>query len=197
MIVLRRQAVGIVSLVVLAGVLSCCGSGSADGSGVRQSIGTSATVSAAEGATQGRKVPQSGGCGAAIVRLGPSPGAIDFTMRCKARQMGTRIRFAVGVSPLSSDGDVSIRKFRQFPRIEESESRPRHARCRRYGGGLACIARVRSIAVVSGRFWVRKGRQCDIEVTISESVRGRPCVGVCTSEGRRGAVVVDSRARGC
>jgi hypothetical protein len=189
----------LVMVVVVLG-LSCCGGGSADGSGSTTGITPAQGVEreSVTGKTGGsRGLPSAGGCGAAVVRLGRSPGAIDFVIRCRPYANATKMSLAVGLSPFLQGKGVRVRGFQRHPQVRESNSPPRHGTCRRYGGGLACAARVHSLAVVSGRLWVERGSECDARLVITESVAAHPCTGTCSSNVASAAVVVDTRPRGC
>lgn len=138
----------------------------------------------------------SGRCGAAVVRLGPLPGAIDFVMRCKPQPEGKRLRFAIGLSPVSPGMGVRVRSFQRHPEVRESRS-SRRGVCRLYGGGLACSARIHSSARVGGRLWVKAGSECDARVVITESGSAQPCAGVCSGEVPAATVILEARPRGC
>jgi len=188
-----------VALAALVLGLSCCGSGAADGSSPSSSAtgGHDHVVGAVDAqAKESRRVPASGGCGAAVVRLGRSSGGIDFTLTCRAYPDTPKIHFAVGLIPVSSGKGVGISDYRRHLKVTEAGSESRKGTCSRYGGGLACSSRVDVKAAISGRLWVKRGSECNSKIVISESRPGQPCTEVCTSEAPA-AVIVEARPRGC
>ncbi len=200
---MTRVGINVARVLALAALvlgLSCCGNGSADGNGPTTNA-TPAQVSPTDTAAvkyeRRKKVPSSGGCGAAVVRLGGAPGAIDFTLKCKPYRQREFMLLAVGLSPVSPGNEIRIRDFRQHPQIKEAGSSSRYGNCSRYGGGLACSARARALIVINGRLWVKSGSECDSRVGITESRPAQPCPGVCAANDAPAAVVVKMRPRGC
>ena len=178
--------------------LACCGGGTAQSS-VRttgSSLDRQPSASPPVRKRSTRKVPASGGCGAAVVRRGRSAGAIDFQLKCKPRPQGKRIGFGIGLSPLPNKKSPRIQGYRHHPVAREPGSGLRRASCARLGGGLSCGARTHSLVVISGRLWVKKGRECDSSVVITEASPTPPCNGVCSGDSPV-RVVAQLRPRGC
>jgi len=199
MIKVSGNVVRVLPLAALVFGLSCCGGGSADGSNAASAMASAQKLPvnpASPEAGRSRGLP-SGGCGAAAIKLGRSPGAIDFTMRCRPRPGGQKVRFAVGLSPMSSGVGVRVRSFRRHPQVREPGLPPRYGTCRLYGGGLACYAPVHGRIVINGRLWVEQGDECDARVVITESRPTRPCPSFCTGSEMGARVVVKARPRGC
>lgn len=179
--------------------LSCCGTGAADGSAPRPRAsidGDHGVGSVGAQAERSRRVPASGGCGAAAVRLGRSPGAINFALKCGAYRETSKIQFAIGLVPSSPGEGAELTAFRRYLKVNEAGAASRNGTCHRYGGGLACSSRVSVKAAISGRLWVQPASQCNVKIVISESRPGHLCDDVCTSESPA-AVIVETRPRGC
>jgi hypothetical protein len=188
--------VTVVAWLVLG--LACCGGGTAQSS-VRS---TGSSVDRAPSASpsparerSAKQVPASGGCGAAVVRLGRSAGAIDFQLRCRPRPQGKRIGFGIGLAPLPSKKAPRIQGYRHHPVAREPGSGLRRASCGRFGGGLSCGAHAQSLIVISGRLWVKKGTECDSLVVVTEAIP-TSCNGVCSGD-TPARVVAQLRPRGC
>lgn len=179
--------------------LACCGGGSADGSGATNDttpVGTTPADPAPIREGQARDLPPNGGCGGAVVRLGSVPGSIDFTLKCRPYPGDGKVRFAVGLTPISPERGVRVRGFRRHPEVREAGSPPRHGTCRLYGGGIACFSHIRLLTAVRGRIWVRQRDKCDARVVITESRPADPCTSACTDEATA-TIVVQARPRGC
>lgn len=189
--------VTVVAWLVLG--LACCGGGTAQSSVRTTGQSVDRTPSAFPSAPKERstkQVPASGGCGAAVVSRGRPAGAIDFQLRCRPRSQGKRIGFGIGLSPLPNKKSPRIQGYRRHPVAREPGSGLRHASCALYGGGLSCGARARSLIVISGRLWVKKGRECDSLVVITEALPAPPCNGSCSGDAPA-RVVAQLRPRGC
>ncbi len=190
------NAARLLALGALALGLSCCGSGSDSNTARAQAPPPSPVPVEYE---RRKKVPPSGGCGAAMVQLGEAPGAIDFTLKCRPYRRREFMLLAVGLSPIEPGNEVRIRDFRQHPQIKEAGSPLRYGTCSRYGGGLGCSARAHAVIAINGRLWVKAGSECDSMVEITESRPAQPCPNgsVCAASDAPAAVVVKMRPRGC
>lgn len=179
--------------------LACCGGGTAQSSVRTADLSVDPQLSASPPPVRERstrQVPASGGCGAAVVRRGRSAGAIDFQLKCRPRAQAKRVGFGIGLSPLPNRKAPRIQGYRHHPVAREPGSGLRRASCGRFGGGLSCGAHARSLIVIRGRLWVKKGKECDSLVVITEAIPTPPCNGVCLGDAPA-RVVAQSRPRGC
>lgn len=196
---LKRQTAFVLSLAVVAVGLSCCGSGTAQSSTVTAGLRKSHREREQSPSMAGqptRPVPATGGCGAVIVGLGQSPGAIDFQLKCRPYPRKHKVAFALGLTPLPNRHAGRIQEFRHHPVAREPGVGLRSASCSLLGGGLSCTAHADSLVRISGRIWVKKGTECDSFIGVSESRPVTPCSGVCASDAPA-AVVAEMRPRGC
>ena len=189
--------VSMVAWLVLG--LACCGGGTAQSSVRSTASRVDRTPSPSPPPARERsasQVPASGGCGGAVVRRGRSAGAIDFQLKCRPRAQAKRVGFGIGLSPLPNKKAPRIQGYRRHPVAREPGSGLRRASCALYGGGLSCGAQARSLIVISGRLWVKKGTECDSLVVITEALPAPPCHGSCSGDAPA-RVIAQVRPRGC
>lgn len=176
----KGRVAGALALFALIGVTACGGSTESSTALVGQRAamdtgGTDATVSSAKA----REVP-AGGCGRAIVRLGPSAGAIDYRLTCMP-EGSKAARFVVARDGRPKERAGVIVRFRQRPPLVQGGSIQGYGRCTRRRAELGCSVRGSGRISVWGRIWVPVGSQCESHFEVIEPVLLQSCQGDCPS----------------
>jgi hypothetical protein len=190
---LRLLVIGVLAVGFIA-----CGAG-ADGDG--SSAATTPTADQFSPAQS--RIPMQGqrtkggtvACTSANVRLGGSPGAVDFKVRCRPRPGERTVSFEVSRAPVPGDASTGIKAFRHRPVATFADGSRTHGKCQIVSDDLVCRALTEQSVLVSGRIWVNPETRCDFEVIISGAIR-RHCTEICSAVSKR-VIITSSLPRGC
>ena len=132
-------------------------------------------------------------CQSGDVFLGSQPGVIGFSAQCHSQGIVTLDLFRLNARVLDSPG---ILKFSRHLSVTAPGVNKREGFCDLRQTVLGCRVRIHRPVKVSGRIWVRKGRQCAKRIVLEVIESPRCNKGGCLAVAKA-RVLASGRPQGC
>lgn len=137
-----------------------------------------------------------GGCGKAVIRLGSSPGVVDFRLVCKP-EGGKAVKFVIDRGENLNEVAGVIRRVRHRPEVVQGGSVRGYGRCSRRRAEVECSGQGTGTIALKGRLWVPTASQCESRVDIIEPKPLPPCEGDCSAVGVPIREIASVYPKGC